>query len=326
LSSIILLSLGEVDNDEEGEATPREESLGTIIAFSVGVPLSILFTTIAAVYVVRDRDIIKFKNNPIYWVYWFFVINILIVVSSLIWGFAGVIWFLFETSVLALLFQPIILTLNPKLPNILKKSTKGFLVFLSLIFLVLTIALFNEKSRIENFLNSDKVFLEIMVGGFILILITIWSLYLHLKASGSAESKLRLELLPLMFITAMLILYFEVVKGLFKESQITWIGSISISIEFLTPIILFFAAIFNLTQDILQYADIDVNLPDAQLSIRSGLSPYSYILGIYVLYLSKFFYVGLLNLEVPFLYAAITFTFVSIFVLNYTLKKSLESQ
>lgn len=324
ISSIIFLSFGDVDASDDKEEDIENESLGNILAFAVGVPLSILFTFIASIYYVHDRQFIKYDSGLLKWLSWSIVLVLLIGITPIIWALSGVIWFLFETTILALLFKPIITKIIKKHTKLIPRNYTTFLLLLSIIFTILTSILFRNRLEFENYLKSDGVYLELMIAGFILILITIWGLYFYLEKIQVGHNEDRLKALPLILLVAMIILYFEVFKGLLKDSDITWVSNISLGIEFLTPVVLFLAAILNLTQDIMQYVDLDLNLPRPAVRVHKIQNPYNYILGIYILYLSKYFYADLLGIGFALLYATIIFTFISILVLDYMMKSNVN--
>jgi hypothetical protein len=308
---------------QEEEEETGEESLGTILAFSVGIPLSILFTTIALGYMLKDQPVLQNKQHPIYWIFWFIGFILLFTIASLVWGFIGVGWFLFETAILAMILQPGIVKLHKHIPQPIKQVKSVVLLLVNTIFLILSFYIFGKRNEIASSIDSDPIFIEIMIGAFFVLSTTVWLLYAFWDRFPSEISIQLQEMLPLMFNMSMLIMYFETAKGLLKESQINWIEVTSVQLDFFTTVFLFFFAILNVTQEVVQYVDLDITVPRSKMSLFGRQSPYGMVLGIYVLYLSKYFYDDVLGISIPFLYAAIVFTFVSVIVLSYRIRKDL---
>jgi hypothetical protein len=308
---------------QEEEEETGEESLGTILAYSVGVPLSILFTTIALGYLMKDQPVFQNKQHPIYWIFWFVGFILLFTIASLVWGFIGVGWFLFETAILAIILQPVIVNLHKKMPQAIKRVKSVVLLLVNTFFLILSFYIFGKRKVITSSIDSDPIFIEIMIGAFFVLSTTVWLLYAYWDRFPSKYSVQLQEMLPLMFGMGMLIMYFETTKGLLKESQINWIEVTSVQMDFFTTVVLFFFAILDVTRDIVEHVDLDISLPKPKVGMLSRGGPYGLVLGIYVLYLSKYFYSDVLGISIPFLYAAIVFTFVSVLVLSYRIRKDL---
>ncbi|MHA2250955.1 MAG: hypothetical protein ACXAD7_11370 [Candidatus Kariarchaeaceae archaeon] len=308
----------------QDEADTGEESLGTILAYSVGVPVSVLFVTFALGYMTKDHRYLQNKTHPVYWPFWFIGSIFLFTIAAIVWALVGVGWFLFETAILALLLQSTIIKLHHHLPQFIKRNKFLTLIFTNVFFIVLTIFLFVKRQEIEASLDSDRVFIEIMFSTLFVMIFTVWVYYIHWNRSSSPHSAELQEMLPLMFTVGMLIMYFETAKGLFKESQISWVEFTSVQLDFFTTIVLFFAAIVNVTQDIVQHIDLDISAPKLNIGFLSRFQPYSLVLWVYILYSSKYFYSDLVGISIPFLYGAIVFTFTSVMVLSYRIGKVLQ--
>ncbi len=318
---IVLLFIGgkrdttDLESDEE-----QEETLGQILAFSIGVPLSGLFASIVVAYALKDSTYIKQKSHPKYWFHWFIGLILLSTVATIVIMTVGVFWFMLETSVLSAAFIPVIMWIHRKIRGKHSKRVFSNLLSLNLIFFLITLWIYFSRLDISNTLKTDTTLFELMVWGTILVMITSWCFYYYWQRKSTEASKRKLEILPWMFSVAMIIIYFEVFKGLMMTSEISWIEHRDFQLDLITSITVFILAIYNVTKGIVAYVDIEVmRFSITRFKFLPEQNPFILVLAIYALYISKYFYTAAVGggVDIAFLYSAIIFTFIALFFLNY---------
>ncbi len=351
LSLSLLLVVGD-DIDRNDESVENEPKNSLAVALAVLLPMSL--TSITLVYTFQEVPLLDKKSKQEGLI---FRICLFSAGFGLFW-LLGVFWFMFETVILALTAAPIVKWINGKFSHPLSntRATRATtLSLLSVIFLVPAFSLSKIGEQIYELLEVQNLeetpyFFGPLLGGTIILTITTWALFIYWERNQTPYSVKLLENLPWMYCVAMVICYFETLKGIFVVSELKWMQFWAPPIEIGSALFVLIVALFSATSEIRETMDMDIPLEvpsditrdlkkiGGQLTIGqrniipspirklipSKIHPYALALWVLILYLSKHFYESILGVHEDLMQAAIVFTFISLFVLSFQIKNMMS--